>query len=100
MIAISIDVTQLDKARFKTITRKNGKTAVFAELVLIETPNGQYGDFMVKQSVTKEERAAKVQLPIIGNGKFIGQTQGRPAEKPAAAEPTNGGEEKDDQVPF
>jgi hypothetical protein len=81
-ISISIDVTQLDKARFKTIQRRNGKSATYAELVLIETPGGQYGDFMVKQSCTKEEREAKHQMPIIGNGKRLGQGA---AKTPASA---------------
>jgi len=71
MITLSIDVTKMDKARFKHITRKNGEKAIFAELVLIETPNGEFGDYMVKQSVTKEERENKVQLPILGNGKDL-----------------------------
>lgn len=72
MITISIDVTLLDKARFKSVTRQNGKDAKFCDLVLIETPDGKYGDFMVKQDCTKEERAAKVEMPILGNGKIRG----------------------------
>lgn len=79
MIVLSIDVTLLDKARFKTTTRKNGKTAVFAELVLIETPKGEFGDYMVKQGVTKEERAQRLEMPILGNGKNVGKSSG---EKP------------------
>lgn len=86
MIKLSIDVLQLDKARFKPLTRKNGAQALFCELVLIETPGGQYGDYMVKQDCTKEEREAKVQMPIIGNGKNVGAKN--PAQaRPAAARP-------------
>lgn len=70
-IGISIDVTLLDEARFKEVARKNGKRAVFADLILVHTPGGQYGDYMVKQSVSKEERAAKVEMPILGNGKTL-----------------------------
>ena len=44
MITLSIDVTQIDKSRLKEITRKNGQKAKFLELILIETPDGQYGD--------------------------------------------------------
>jgi hypothetical protein len=84
-ISISIDVTLLDKARFKEMTRKNGKLAKFADLVLIATPDGQFGDFMVKQSVTKEEREAKVEMPILGNGRYL-VAKSKPAAKPAAAE--------------
>ena len=79
MITISIDVTLLDKARFKQITRKNGDKAVFAELILIETPDGKYGDYIVKQGVTKEERAARIEMPILGNGKIVAkQSQSTP----------------------
>lgn len=77
MITISIDVTQLDKARFKEVTRKNGKVAKYCDLVLIDTPNSQYGDFIVKQSVTKEERAARKEMPILGNGKNLDKPSGR-----------------------
>lgn len=100
MILASIDVTLLDKARFKEVVRRNGKPAKFCELVFIETPNGAHGDYMIKQSITKEERAAKLEMPILGNGKIVGggasptaRTQ-QPANNPASA----GG--KSDDVPF
>ena len=76
MITLSINVLELDKARFKEVVKKNGQKALYAELVLIETPNGQYGDYMVKQSVTKEERAAKKEMPILGNGKVWNRQSG------------------------
>lgn len=71
MITLSIDVTQLDKARFKRITRKNGNPAVFADLVLIPTPGGEFGDYMVKQSISKQERESGIQTPILGNAKQV-----------------------------
>jgi hypothetical protein len=80
MITLSIDVTLLDKKRFKEITRRNGNKAVFCDLVLIEA-NSQFGDYMVKQSCTKEERQARLQMPIVGNGKNVG------GNKPSGAEP-------------
>lgn len=82
MITCSIDVTQLDKARFKEVVRQNGKKAVFCELVLIETPNGKYGDWMVKQGLSKEDREAGVQLPILGNGKNAGPRRAAPSQIP------------------
>ena len=75
MIKISIDCVQIDKAKLKTVTRRNGETARFLELVLIETPNGEFGDYMVKQDTTKEEREGGVKLPILGNGKIVGKRQ-------------------------
>jgi len=94
-IAISIDVTLLDKKRFKEMTRKNGNRAVFADLVLVETPDGQYGDFMVKQSISKEEREAKVEMPILGNGRYL-VSKGKPAAKPKPAPH----QDETDGVPF
>jgi hypothetical protein len=70
MITVSIDCALLDKARIKEVTRKNGTKAKFIDLVLFESPNSQFGDYIVKQGVTKEERAAKLEMPILGNGKI------------------------------
>lgn len=75
MITLSIDVSKLDKSRFKRVTKKNGEPAVYCELVLLETPNGQYGDYMVKQGLTKAERDEGIQMPILGNGKDVVSTQ-------------------------
>lgn len=69
MITLSIDVTLLDKKRFKEITRRNGNKAVFCDLVLFESPTSKFGDYIVKQSCTKEESQARLQMPIVGNGK-------------------------------
>lgn len=71
IITLSIDCTLVDKTRIKEIKRKNGKVAKFIDLVLIESPNSDYGDFMVKQQVTKEEREQGVQLPILGNARTM-----------------------------
>jgi len=97
MVTISIDVTLLEKARFKTITRKNGQKAVFADLILIDTPEGKYGDYIVKQQVTKEERAQKLEMPILGNGKkiFTGAAPRQAAPPATSSEPPQG-----DDVPF
>lgn len=69
MITLSIDMNLVDQARLKSFTKKNGSQASYLELVLIETPNGKYGDYLVKQSISKEERNDKVEMPILGNGK-------------------------------
>jgi hypothetical protein len=94
MIVVSFDVKKLDKARFF-----QGKKGLYCELVLIETPGGEYGDYMVKQGVTKEERAARVDMPILGNGKIIGGDKPRPQARPAA--PTHETSSDDDEkIPF
>lgn len=93
MITISIDLKKLDKSRFKEITRKSGEPALFCDLILIDSQN-DYGDYVVKQSMSKEERENNLQLPIIGNGKIV--QRGEPAKaKPAASKELNG-----DDIPF
>jgi hypothetical protein len=94
IITASIDLTQLDKKRFKEMTRKNGNNAVFCELVLIETPDGKYGDYMVKQGVTKEERQQRIEMPIIGNGKNVGGGVSRQTERAETVIAA------DDEIPF
>ncbi len=98
MLLLSIDVTQLDKTRFKKVTRKNGKQAVFCELILVETPESEYGDYMVKESATKEERAARKQFPIVGNAKIVGEPR-RAAPSTETREKVDEGDGEQD-VPF
>lgn len=102
MITLSLDVLLLQKSKFKEVTKRDGKKAMYCELVLIETPDGQYGDYMVKQGSTKEERASKVQMPILGNAKIFkrqGGEQRQERSRPATA-PTEPNPIDDDSVPF
>lgn len=98
MITVKVDVTKIDKARlFK------GAKGTYLDLILIETPNGEYGDFMVKQSVTKEEREAKLQMPILGNAKYLGQRPSQsspPREAPAERAPAAEENLDEDAIPF
>ena len=68
MITLKIDVTKIDKNRlFK------GEKGTYLNLILIETPNSQYSDYMVKQQVSKEEREKGIEI-ILGDGKnFVKQ---------------------------
>ena len=78
-IACNIDVTKIDKTKFF-----HGKKGTYMDLVLIETPDSQYGNqFMCVQGVTKEDRAAGVKGAILGNAKFL---EGAPASRPAPQE--------------
>lgn len=98
MITASIDVTLLDKARFKEVTRKNGKKAVFCDIVLFETQS-EYGDWIVKQGVTKEEREARLEMPILGNGKnFGGGAKPARTQEPRRAAPAQ--TEQPGECPF
>lgn len=98
-IAIDIDVTLLDKERFKRITRKSGQPAVFVSLVLFDKPDAHGNDGFVKQSQSKEDREAGVQLPILGNWKHLGEKRQAPApapKPPAAPQP----DMAEDDIPF
>jgi len=95
MITLSIDVTQLDKARFKEVTRKNGKKAIFCDLVLFEHQS-EHGDYLIKQAVTKEERAARKEMPIIGNAKIW---ESNKLKQPTKVEPKSD-DVGDDGLPF
>jgi len=81
MITLSVDVTKLDKARFKEVPRKSGGTAKFAELVIFTTKTGA---MLVKQQVTKEEREAGLEMPILGNAKDWDKKQPQKPEQGAA----------------
>ena len=65
MISLKIDVKKIDKSRLFV-----GKKGTYLDVVLIETPNSQYSDYMVKQSVSKEERERGVEI-ILGDGKIF-----------------------------
>ncbi len=96
MITGKIDVMLIDKAKLY-----KGTKGTYLDFVLIETPGNQYGnDYMVVQSVTKEERERGVKGVVLGNCKFIGQQpaqQQQVFDKPAASQPEQGG---GDQLPF
>ncbi len=94
-ISVKIDVTKIDKERlFK------GKKGTYMDLILIPTPNNQYGnDYMCVQGVSKEEREAGIKGEILGNGKMaVGSA---PAPTADAGRPQTGpAEDIDEDVPF
>ena len=91
-----IDVTKVDKNKlFK------GAKGTYLDFVLIPSKDSQYGDdYMVTQSVSKEDRAKGVKGAILGNAKILSgrQTQGAAApqtkSQPTAPSPA------DDDVPW
>ena len=89
-----MDVTKIDKARlFK------GAKGTYLDFALMEHDQpDQYGnDFMVVQSVSKEERLKGVKGAILGNGKYAGGKPARPAQQATAS--TSVAPPEDD-VPF
>lgn len=78
---------------------KDGHTPKYLDLVLIPRREvGQYGDTHIcKQSVSKQEREANVELPIIGNATERGggeRVTSKPSPRPPS-EPPAGYDEED-----
>ena len=65
MINVKIDFSKIDQTRLFP-----GKKGLYLDLVMIETPNSQYSDYMVKQSVSKEEREQGIEI-ILGDGRVF-----------------------------
>ena len=77
VITCKVDVLKINKDRlFK------GKKGTYLDLVLIPTPDSQYGDdYMVVQGVTKEERDAGQRGDILGNAKILQSRSSEPREQ-------------------
>jgi len=98
MISLSIDVSKINKDRlFK------GKSGTYLDAVLIPTPDNQYGnDYMIVESISKEEREAGNKGTILGNAKIIKKRTEEPQENkvaPAGNDSFKGGDDNDD-LPF
>jgi hypothetical protein len=78
-ISINVNVEKVDKSRFF-----EGKKGRYMDLVLFETPDSEYGDYMVKQRGEKGEK-----MPILGNGKYF-----KPKDKKEKGSTENGGDER------
>ena len=63
-ISINVNVDKIDKKKFVT-----GKKGRYVDLVLWETPESEFGDYLVKQRGNVGDR-----LPILGNGKYFKPT--------------------------
>lgn len=72
-ITINVNVDLVDKERFF-----KGKKGRYMDLVLIETPESEYGDYLVKQRGDKNEK-----MPILGNGKYFAPKGKKPASRPS-----------------
>ena len=102
MISLNINVNKIDKVRLF-----QGKQGQYLDCVLIETPNSEYGDYMIVQSISKEERESGMKGTILGNAKIIvKKVYNEPAPQPndfdKAVEPGNPDYKGDgiDKLPF
>ena len=74
MISLSINVKAIDKTRLF-----EGKKGTYLDCVLIETPKSEYNDYMIVESISKEEYDAGYKARVLGNGRIIVK---RPAPQP------------------
>ncbi len=96
-IRVKVDVTKIDKDRLF-----RGAKGTYLDLVLIPTRESKYGEtHLVKQDISKEEREAGVNLPILGNAKELAEEA---ADRPAVTKAAPSGSEDDwggdDGLPF
>jgi len=66
MITLNINVSLINKDRLY-----EGKKGKYLDAVLIETPNSDFGDYMIVESISKEEREAGGRGTILGNAKIL-----------------------------
>ena len=90
MITLMIDVTKINKDRLYV-----GKKGTYLNCILVETPDSEYGDYMVVESISIEERQAGKMGAILGNGKIRGK--GNVEATPQSDEPKAEGS---DDLPF
>ena len=64
MITAKINLSKVDKGRLY-----KGEKGIYLDVVLFETPNSEFNNYCIKQSISKEEREKGVDLPIIGGAK-------------------------------
>jgi hypothetical protein len=70
MIKIKIDVTKIDKERLY-----KGEKGTYLNAVMIETPENDYGDYVIIEEISKEEREQGDKGNILGNGKLFVKKQ-------------------------
>ena len=95
-ISIKIDVTKIDKSRL--FKGEKGTYLDLTSFIDLDNPS-QYGDHgFISQSITKDEKANGVKLPILGNVKvFYHEGASAPAVAAAHGDPVP---EFDDDLPF
>ena len=90
MIVAKIDVNKIEKHRLY-----KGEKGTYLNVVLIETPESPYDDFMIVQEIPKEERKAGNQGVILGNARILAKKVG-----PGEGEASQLTEEEQNDLPF
>ena len=76
ILSASIDVSKIDKSKLI-----KGEKGTYLNIVIMETPNSEYNTHMIKQSLTKEEREAGQEAPILGGVKRWNNEQQQPQQQ-------------------
>ena len=66
MISLKIDVDKIDQERLY-----KGVKGTYLNAVLIPTPNSEYGDYMIVEDISYDERQAGKKGTILGNAKIL-----------------------------
>jgi hypothetical protein len=98
LITFQIDRKLIDRARMKSVTRRDGSVSEFYEFSLHKLKDRSRNDYLVKQAVSKDERTARVEMPILGNGKAWAFS--KPKAAAATPPPDAGAQPQGDDVPF
>jgi len=95
LIAVSIDVTKLDKSKFVT-----GKKGTYANLTisLNDEPDQYNNDVSVWEGQSEDERKSKADRNFLGNGKVVWSSEGQTEQPKSKA--TSKKEEEHDLLPF
>jgi hypothetical protein len=97
LIAISIDVTKLDKSKLV-----KGKKGTYANItVSVNDEDDQFGNnTSVWESQTKEERDDKVDRNFLGNGKVVWSSQSSSDTKKTSSKKSSKQDDDADDLPF
>jgi hypothetical protein len=97
LIAISIDVTKLDKSKLV-----KGKKGTYANItVSVNDEDDQFGNnTSVWESQTKEERDDKVDRNFLGNGKVVWSSQSSNDTKKTSSKKASKQDDDSDDLPF
>lgn len=68
LINAKLNLSKINKKRIFT----SDKGVHYLDIIIMETPNGKYGDWLIVESVKKEERENGIKGNILGNGKNFG----------------------------
>ncbi len=91
VIKCKINVKALDKSRMFV-----GEKGIYANVTLIETPGGTYGDWMIVEDIKKEEADGGKKGTMLGNGKNYGWGE----SSSSSSQPSSNANVSSDDLPF